>query len=337
MSTISRRTMLALAAGIGAAALSGCRGARANAESAPGAGRATGGRAAPTLVTARAARAGRSVQQIDVAGVSRSYVRYEPAGLDATAPVPLVILLHGRGGSGAIAERAYEMSRQAEAHGFVVAYPDALGDPPSWNAGLGGVDRSVDDVGFMRALVAREADARPIDPRRTFVCGHSSGGIMSYRLAGEASDLFPAVGVVAGAIGYRLPNGSLLTIPTPDRPVAVIHFHGTDDPLVPYNGGTRRGPAGFVSVADSVAFWVARNGCDPTPIEEAIGSSRRQTYGGGRDGSEVTLWTSEGGGHGWPKVDGRQNVAVSPAGISATELIWSFFEQHPRAGQQAGV
>ena len=34
--------------------------------------------------------------------------------------------------------------------------------------------------------------------------------------------------------------------------------------------------------------------------------------------------------------DGRQNVAVSSAGISATELIWAFFAKHPRAGQQAG-
>jgi polyhydroxybutyrate depolymerase len=153
---------------------------------------------------------------------------------------------------------------------------------------------------------------------------------MSYRLAGEASDLFPAVGVVAGAIGYRLPNGSLLTIPKPDRPVSVIHFHGTQDPLVAYNGGTRRGPAGFVSVADSIGFWVQQNGCDPTSTGETIGPSHRETYSGGRDGSEVTLWTIEGGGHGWPKVDGRANVAVTPAGISATELIWAFFAAHPQ-------
>jgi polyhydroxybutyrate depolymerase len=154
--------------------------------------------------------------------------------------------------------------------------------------------------------------------------------MMSYRLAGEASDLFAAVGIVAGAVGVRGPNGGTITIPKPARPVSVIHFHGTNDPLVPYNGGRQGRPAGFVSVADSIAFWVDANGCDPTPAGETVGVARRETYAGGRDGAEVTLWTIEGGGHGWPKQTGRSTVAVSPSGISASELTWAFFAAHPR-------
>jgi polyhydroxybutyrate depolymerase len=267
------------------------------------------------------------VQQIMVAGVTRQYIRYEPAGLDPATPVPLVLVLHGATGSGAIAERRYDFREQSDAHGFVVTYPDALGQPSAWVSRPGG---KPDDVEFVRALVAQEAGTRPIDPARTFVCGHSSGAMMSYRLAGEASDLFPAVGIVAGSIGYQGPNGTAVTIPKPPRPVSVIHFHGTDDPLVRYNGGSQRGNGGVVSVADSIAFWVAHDGCDPTPTTETIGVSRRETYTGGRDGSEVTLWTIDGGGHGWPKVNGRSNVGVSAAGISATELIWQFFEAHAR-------
>ena len=311
---VTRRALLALLGGAGAMALGGCRRARAS-----------------TPITATATQAGRSVQELTVGGVARRYVRYEPPGLDPVAPVPLVLVLHGRGSNGTQAERLYDMREQSDAHGFVVAYPDALGTPPGWNAGLGGVDSRTDDVGFIRALVDREAGTRAIDPRRTFVCGHSSGGIMAYKLAGEASDLFPAIGVVAGAIGYRLPSGSLLTIPTPERPVSVIHFHGTDDPLVPYAGGASRWPVRFVSVADSIGFWVAQDGCDPAPTGETIGVSRRETYGGGHDGSVVTLWTIQGGGHGWPKTSGFASVAVSPAGISATELIWAFFADHPRS------
>jgi polyhydroxybutyrate depolymerase len=85
-----------------------------------------------------------------------------------------------------------------------------------------------------------------------------------------------------------------------------------------------------VSVAESIDFWLAANGCDPTPTAETVGAARRETYTGGRDGAEVTLWTIEGGGHGWPKVGGRSSVGVSPSGISATELIWAFFAAHPR-------
>ncbi|MFN8634522.1 MAG: PHB depolymerase family esterase [Chloroflexota bacterium] len=343
--TVTRRAMLALTAGAGIALLSGCRGARASAEVGqstpavrePAPPRQQPGAAArtvpPALATPKAAQSGHSVLQLDVGGVTRRYSRYEPASLDPSAPAPLVLVLHGATASGAIAERLYEMDQQADAHGFVVAYPDALGSPTAWNSGPRGFSGHADDVGFIRALIAQESASRPVDPARTFVCGHSSGAMMSYRLASEASDLFPAVGIVAGSIGYQGPNGRAVTIAKPDLPVSVIHFHGTDDPLVPYDGGSKRGEGGVVSVADSIAFWVGVDGCDPTPTGETIGPSTRQTYAGGHDGSEVTLWTIQGGGHGWPKVDGRQNVAVSPAGISATELIWAFFARHPRAGQ----
>lgn len=308
MRAINRRAFLALSLGSGVALLSGCRGARANAAAAPG----------------------RSVQELAVDGVARRYVRFEPSGLDPMSAVPLVLVLHGRGGSGTIAERLYEMNEQAALHGFVVAYPDALGDPPTWHAGLGMGGEQRDDIAFIRALVEREASTRPLDRSRVFVCGHSSGAMMSYRLAGEASDLFPAVGVVAGSIGVRGPAGGVWTIPKPDRPVSVIHFHGTDDALVRYDGGSQRGPAGFLSVPESIQFWVNANGCDPSPATETVGVAHRETYGGGREGSDVTLWTVDGGGHGWPKASGRSSVGVSPSGISATELIWAFFAAHPR-------
>jgi polyhydroxybutyrate depolymerase len=243
--------------------------------------------------------------------------------------VPLVLLLHGRGGSGAIAERLYDMREQSDAHGFVVAFPDALGSPPTWHSGTGLGGQQSDDVEFVRALVEREANVRPIDPSRTFVCGHSSGAMMSYRLAAEAPDLFPAVGIVAGTAGIRLPRGQTVA-QRPAHPVSVIHIHGTHDPLVPYTGGSPRGAAGFMSVAESVDLWVAANGCSPTPATETVGAVRRETYTGGHDGTEVTLWTIDGGGHGWPKLSGRENVASTPSGIAASELIWAFCAAHPR-------
>src|SRR5262245_43364907 len=109
---LTRRALLALALGAGAAVLGGCRAARA---------------------TTQQQSSGRSVQQVDVGGVTRRYIRYEPPGLDPSSPAPLVLVLHGRGGNGTIAERLYDFREQSDAHRFVVAFPDALGDPPSWN------------------------------------------------------------------------------------------------------------------------------------------------------------------------------------------------------------
>jgi polyhydroxybutyrate depolymerase len=278
---------------------------------------------------------GRSVQLLTVGDVERRYVRYEPPTLDRRVPAPFVLALHGRGGNGRLAEWMFGFNALADAHGFVVVYPDALGDPPTWNegfVGLAGGPYRPDDVGFVRALVAREQAARPLDTRRLFVCGHSSGGMMTYRLASEASDLFAAAGVVAGSVGYAGADGGIQTIPQPGRPVSIIHFHGTADTLAPFDGGWRRaGPSGFLPVADSIAFWVKANGCQSPPATETVGAARRETYAGGEDSTEVTLWTIEGGGHGWPREStGVPRRNEPAAGISASVLIWSFFAGHGR-------
>jgi polyhydroxybutyrate depolymerase len=242
---VTRRAMLALSLGGVVASLAGCRVARAG-ERAPA--------QAPAVARKSALVDGRTVESFEVGGVARQYIRFEPPGHDASAALPFLLVLHGAGSSGAGAQRLYGMSALAEREGFVVAYPDATGESRSRNAGYNPLSTRADDLAFLRALVEREAARRLLDRRRLFVCGHSSGAMMSYRLAGEASDLFPAVGIVAGSIGYRLPNGGSLTIPEPPRPVSVIHVHGTDDPLVAYQGGGGRRGGGFYSVEESIDF-----------------------------------------------------------------------------------
>jgi polyhydroxybutyrate depolymerase len=217
--TYGRRALFALTLGASIAALSGCRSTRAGDEKASAPTQAP--QLGPTLLAAPAVRAvpqaapgaqapGRSVQLLTVGDVERRYVRYEPPTLDRRVPAPFVLALHGRGGNGRLAEWMFGFNALADAHGFVVVYPDALGDPPTWNegfVGLAGGPYRPDDVGFVRALVAREQAACPLDTRRLFVCGHSSGGMMTYRLASEASDLFAAAGVVAGSVGYAGADG----------------------------------------------------------------------------------------------------------------------------------
>lgn len=334
--TFGRRALFALTLGASLGALSGCRSARAGSTSAAQPTPAL--RAAPTVQAApNTQTAGRSVQQLMVGDVERRYVRYEPPTLDRSTPAPLMLALHGRGGNGRLAEWMFGFNALADAHGFVVAYPDALGDPPTWNegfVGMAGGPYRPDDIGFVRALVAREQAARPLDPGRLFVCGHSSGAMMTYRLASEASDLFSAAGAVAGSVGYEGPGGAVQTIPQPGRPVSIIHFHGTADTLVPYDGGWRSaGPPGFLPVKDSIAFWVKANSCQSPPSTETVGTARRETYSGGSAGAEVTLWTIDGGGHGWPRVSAGVARRNEPAaGISASELIWTFFAGHGRSG-----
>jgi polyhydroxybutyrate depolymerase len=113
----------------------------------------------------------------------------------------------------------------------------------------------------------------------------------------------------------------------PARPIPVEHFHGTADTLVPYGGSTL---LGFPSVADSVAGWVARDGCTSGPVDTFVqGDSRCQTYGGCAGGAEVTLCTVTDGGHTWPGGMPVPLLGKTTTDLSATDAMWDFFVRHP--------
>jgi polyhydroxybutyrate depolymerase len=282
-----------------------------------------------------------------VEGRRRHYLLHAPPGEAGRTPRPLVLVLHGHSGTPDQLVDLSGMSALADREGFLVAYPEGTrwgrGSPRSWNAGSCcgyAVGKQVDDVAFIRALIDDAAAAHPVDAARIYATGISNGGMMAYRLACDLADRIAAIAPVAGALGYDTCE--------PSQPVSVMVFHGTADASVPYEGGRGQHQKTTVearSVPSSVAFWVARNGCRPEPQRAAEGEILREAYGGGRGGSSVVLYAIQGGGHAWP--GGRKGwwLGVEPTrAISATELMWEFFTQHPkpsgaraqRAGPPAG-
>jgi len=107
--------------------------------------------------------------------------------------------------------------------------------------------------------------------------------------------------------------------------VPVMHFHGTEDTLVP-----------FRLVEKTAATWAKVNGCplEPMTKEEVVKDGdlkvTRKTYGPGKDGAEVIVFVIEGGGHTWPgqkpPIDFLGKAALN---LSANDLIWEFFKKHP--------
>jgi polyhydroxybutyrate depolymerase len=64
----------------------------------------------------------------------------------------------------------------------------------------------------------------------------------------------------------------------------------------------------------------------------------RKTWGGGKDGSEVVLIEIEGGGHTWPgKEPIVKMLGPSTMDISANDLMWEFFQKHPRQPPTSGM
>jgi polyhydroxybutyrate depolymerase len=219
------------------------------------------------------------------------------------------------------------MPRAATKRGLVAVHPEgvAVAGVQGWNAGgCCGASSAlkIDDVGFVAALLGALAKRVCLDPRRVYATGMSNGAFFAYRLACELADRIAAVAPVAGVN---------LTKPcAPARPIPMLHFHGTEDNLVPYGGNSLLGwPAARASALELAGLV----GCGATPqAGYAKGEVSCESWSAGcKASTEVRLCSVKGGGHTWP---GGVDVPVPWLGhmtkdIDATATMLDFFAAHP--------
>jgi polyhydroxybutyrate depolymerase len=274
-------------------------------------------------------------------GLQRTYNVHVGSSYDKTRPTPLLIVLHGGGGTGQGMVKLTGFNAVADRESLIIVYPD--GFEKHWNDGRGvqwqAQIENVDDVGFISALIDHLSDELNIDAKRVYVTGISNGGMMSHRLGCELSQKITAIAPVASNIPVNMAS-----IWAPSRPVSVLIINGTEDPLVPWAGGEirlGRNTFGIVlSVSDTVKFWVGKDQCSPSPTITQLSDKdpsdgttvRKEVYGGCENGAEVVLYAVEGGGHTWP--GGLQYLPESIIGrtsrdFDASEVIWQFFKEHP--------
>jgi polyhydroxybutyrate depolymerase len=286
---------------------------------------------AGTLVAAIFAIQDDSEKTIRVGDVERTYRVHVPGTYKKGTPVPLVFDLHGGGSNGKQQHRFSGMVKIADREGFIVVHPDGI--DRRWNDGR--IAKEADDVGFLKALLDALSKEFSIDPRRIYATGISNGGFMSQRLAIELSDRFAAIAPVTAGIGDQVEF-------KPEHPVSVLLMNGTEDPLVPYNGGfVARSGTKTLSTDDAVKKWVAHNGCSERPTTEELPDKdpndgtrvTRSVWSGGKNNTEVVLYRIDGGGHTWP--GGNQYLPERIIGkvcrdMEGSEIIWEFFKNHPK-------
>jgi polyhydroxybutyrate depolymerase len=272
-------------------------------------------------------------RKVTVGGVERSYLLYIPEKARGSNPVPAVLVFHGGLGRPENMPAVTGFNAKADEAGFVVAYPRGISrtgalEFDTWNGGLccGWARQSnVDDVGFVRTLLDDLHTIVAVDDRRVFATGFSNGAILTYRLACELADRIAAIGPVAGTQNTAECH--------PSGAVAIIHFHGTGDKMVPYGGGIGQGVSGypFAAVADTIAFWVQADGCPAASVRTDSGSFIHDVYAPCRDGAAVELYTIPGGPHGWPGGTRASATGDEPSqALNATDILWEFFAAHPK-------
>jgi polyhydroxybutyrate depolymerase len=287
-------------------------------------------------------------RSLTVGDLPRTYLVHVPKSCDGSKPCPVVLVFHGGGSNAKQWIPFCGMNETSDRGGFVAVYPNGTGkkiegydgEVLTWNggtrqpAGNDPVRSKVDDVAFTRALLDDLATVVRVDPKRVYATGMSMGGIMCYRLASELSDRIAAIAPIAGTMAIEECH--------PQRPVPVLHFHGTLDQAVPVAGGKGKlDPSGteFYSVDHAIQAWIKADGCNPTPtvthlpdVAKDGTTITRQTYAGGKDDAEVILYLIEGGGHTWPSHPFGPELkilGICTKNLSANDVMWEFFERHP--------
>jgi polyhydroxybutyrate depolymerase len=285
-------------------------------------------------------------ERVDTAsgGAPRWYVRHVPPSYDGKKPTALVVDLHGYLEGAELHETNSGLGAFGDTHGFVTITPQGSGAVvPGWDVEIG-----APDVRFIGDLLDEAGRTLCIDDRRVFVAGFSNGAFLASTLACVYADRIAAIAPVAA---LRNPPGC-----KPVRPVPIVTFAGTGDEFVAFTGGL--GPraqtasandgtgrmlgetsggklvARSASMPKITAAWAKRNGCAAKPKERSVASDVTLVSYRCPQRADVELYRIDGSGHTWPGSEFSRQIefAVGPTtfSINANEVMWSFFEAHPR-------
>ncbi len=271
----------------------------------------------------------------------RSYILYVPADYDGTENWPLVVSLHGYTGTADLQMTYTNMNVVADTGHFLVAYPQGLfmsstvpGLPPrgsGWNSSEEN-DTSyfspgnADDVDFIRQVINQIEGEYSVAKDQIYATGFSGGAFMCYVLACELEDKIAAIAPVGG-------TPRIGRVCTPDRPVPIMHIHGTEDPMVNYGGFQPL----VISVEETIEFWLEQNGCDAEPVITQYpdvttdDSTTAELHQWNNCEAEFAHIKIIGGGHQlpggidlFPPYFGRMNNDINTSGER-----WNFFNRNP--------
>jgi polyhydroxybutyrate depolymerase len=278
-------------------------------------------------------------QAIDAAGSKRTYHVHKPDSV--TKPLPLVVVLHGGGGSGRLLKDTYGFKPFINNGEFIAIYPDA---------GAGGW--LPEHVAFLDAAIDDVVKREKIDREQLFITGASRGGLMTLVMAAKSKHSIRAAGTVIASHLQGLADEFPIA-----RPIDFAMIAGTADPLMPYNGGwgnmgkskSAGDPKGRVlPVEETIGLLLKANSITDKPVISTLGdkdpndgcTNEVRRWNNSATGRRVMLVKIEGGGHVVP--GGKQYLPKSEIGPACgdfdhAEVMWEFFKSSGSKGAPAAV
>jgi polyhydroxybutyrate depolymerase len=269
--------------------------------------------------------------QLVVDGQPRVFVLNRPA---VAGPRPTIIMLHSAGGNAAREANAPGLGQLTPQHGFAAVFPEGRAErwnhlPPGREAtafaelAFKDAGGALDDVKFLKLLVADLVRRGVSDPKRIYLAGRSAGGLMTLRMACEDAGLFAGIGLLIA--GMSEPAGAVCR---PAKPLPVLLLNGTADQVIPYGGGTvggmdgtpGRGVFAVWSAERLVEFLRRLNGCTE-PAQMSVvslqGGEQIEFERSSRcAGAPIDFYRVVGGGHN-----------ANPAGLDVSRALVDFFSE----------
>ena len=261
-----------------------------------------------------------------VVSMARPYSKFIPSSYSKDTSLPLVVLLHGYGATGAMQESYFKFESVAETNKFILVYPDGtldLSGKRFWNATDACCDflSAVADEAYLLSVLKEMESNYSIDAKRIYFVGHSNGGFMSYRMACKNPDRIAAIASLAGASFFKATDCGAKSS------VSVLQVHGTKDETILYEGGQILGTS-YPGAVASASQWATFNQCTQNAVTRSSKFDLEPNITGDetsvtawtncQNSSEVELWTMEGAAH------------IPTLKSTFATKIWEFFAAHPK-------
>jgi polyhydroxybutyrate depolymerase len=279
-----------------------------------------------TVGSARWSTAPSTTTSTTVVSTARAYSKFIPSSYSKDTSLPLVVLLHGYGATGAMQESYMKFESVAETNKFILVYPDGTVDSSGrrfWNATDACCDflSDVADDVYLLSILKEMESSYSIDAKRIYFVGHSNGGFMSYRMACKYPDRIAAIASLAGASFFKATDCGAKSS------VSVLQVHGTKDETILYEGGQILGTS-YPGAVASASQWATFNQCTQNAATRSSKFDLEPNITGDetsvtawtncQNSSEVELWTMEGAAH------------IPTLKSTFATKIWEFFAAHPK-------